>query len=169
MNFLKRIELWVLLLLVVGGIAYVFTSRPSDEEDITPTNSPTLTVKNSDEPLQLRRTSLKRDYQNARLDLTVRVRNDSADKLPMQSPKVRLLTDKSREVPSFFLPFEQQPEVAAKSTQEVQLRYWLEASDLQGSLTLDVEGKTLPIKSMKPLDINTLKNTGEKVISGTEW
>lgn len=169
MNFLKRIELWILLLLVIGGIAYVFTSRPGEEDDVTPANSPSLTVKNSEEPLQLRRSSLKRDYQNARLDLTVRVRNDSATPLPMQSPKVKLLTGKGREVPSFFLPFEKQPEVAAKSTEEVQLRYWLEASDLQGGLSLDVEGKILLIKSAKPLDINTLKNAEEKVLAGTDW
>ncbi|CAN5835461.1 hypothetical protein BH11VER1_BH11VER1_05120 [soil metagenome] len=169
MNFLKRIELWVLLLLVIGGIAYVFTSRPGEEDDITPTHSPTLTVKNTDEPLQLRRTTLKRDFQNARLDLTVRVRNDNASPLPMQAPKVRLLTDKGREVPSFFLPFDKQPEVAAKSTEEIQLRYWLEAPDLQGGLSLDVEGKILPIKSAKLLDLNTLKNAEEKVLSGTDW
>ncbi|MEY4483082.1 MAG: hypothetical protein RL693_534 [Verrucomicrobiota bacterium] len=169
MNFLKRIELWVLLLLVAGGIAYVLTSRSSEEDDITPSNSPTITVKNTDEPLQILRTSLKRDYQNARLDLTVRVRNDGASPLPMQSPKVKLLTDKNREAPSFFLPFEKQPEVGAKSTGEVQLRYWLEASDLQGGLSLEVDGKTLPVKSAKPLDINTLKNAEEKVISGTDW
>ncbi len=169
MNFLKRIELWVLLLLVVGGMIYVFTSRPSGEDDITPTNSPNPTVKNTEEPLQLRHASLKRDYQNARLDLTVRVHNELADKLPMQAPKVRLLTAKGREVPSFFLPFEQQPEVAAKSTQEAQLRYWLEASDLQDSLTLDVNGKLLPIKSAKPFDLNTLKNAEERVLAGTEW
>lgn len=169
MNFLKRIELWVLLLLVIGGIAYVFTSRPGDEDDVTPAHGPTLIIENTGEPLQLRRTSLKRDYQNARLDLTVRVRNDSLSPLPMQSPKVKLLTDKGREVPSFFLPFEKQPEVAAKSTEEVQLRYWLEASDLQGGLSLDVEGKTIPIKGAKPLDINTLKNAEEKVLPGTDW
>ena len=169
MNFLKRIELWILLLLVAGGIAYVLTSRPSGEDDVTPSSSPSTTVNNTGEPLQLLRTSLKRDYQNARLDLTVRVRNDSASPLPMQTPKTRLLTDKGREIPSFFLPFEKQPEVAAKSTGEVQLRYWLEASDLQGGLSLEVDGKTLPVKSAKPLDLNTLKNAEEKVLPGTDW
>ena len=48
--------------------------------------------------------------------------HSQARKLILASTEI---TEKGREVPSFFLPFQPQPEVAAKSTQDVELRFWL--------------------------------------------
>src|SRR5205085_1836608 len=105
---------------------------------------------------------LKRDYGNARLDIELRVRNDGPEKLLMRSPKVKLLTPKGGEIPSYFLPFDPVPEVAPNATEDVQLRYWLEAADLHGALTLEVDGKTLAIKSDAAFDLNSIKNNDEK-------
>lgn len=166
MHLLKRIELWVLLLLIVAGLAWVFTSGNGEDDS---GDDGAARVEEGGAPLRLHRCVLKRDYANARLDIELRVRNDSPGPLPMQAPKVKLLTGKGREVPSFFLPFDAVPEVAAKSTQDVQLRYWLETADLQGALTLEVDGKPLPVKGEKAFDLAVVKNGEEKVIRQGEW
>jgi len=173
MQFLKRIELWILLIALVVGLVFVFKSKPH-EEDGSAEPSTHLT-ESDDAPLVIHRCILTRDYGNAQLDLEVRVRNDSADKLVLQSPKAKLLTEKGREVPSFFLPFQPQPEVPAHSTQDVQLSYWLDAADLNGGLKLEVNGTTADVKSSKPFDLNTMKNADsrkdaeKKTFSPADW
>lgn len=167
MHFLKRIELWVLLAIIVAGLVWVFTSG-GDDEDAAGEDG-TSSVEDPGAPLKLHRCILERDYGNARLDLELRVRNDKPEKLVLQAPKVKLVTDKGREVQSFFLPFDPVPEVAANSTLDVQLRYWLEASDLQSALTLEVDGKTLPVKGAKALDLNAMKNGEEKIVQPGGW
>jgi hypothetical protein len=166
MHFLKRIELWLLLALIVGGLAWVFMSGSADED---PGDAGTASTGTTESPLKLHRCVLERDYGNARLDIELRVRNDGSDKLVMRAPKVRLLTDKGREVPSYFLPFDPVPEVPPKSASDVQLRYWLEAPDLQGALILEVDGKSLPVKGAKAFDLKAMKNDEEKVIPAGGW
>jgi hypothetical protein len=166
MQFFKRFELWVLLALIVAGLAWVFMSGGKDDNSDDTTGA---SITESDAPLRLHRCMLKRDYGNARLDIDLRVRNDSAEKLVMQTPKVKLLTGKGREVPSFFLPFDPIPEIAPKSSQDVQLRYWLDAADLDGALKLEVDGKSLPIKSDKAFDLKTMANSEEKVMLTGGW
>lgn len=165
-NFLKRIELWVLLAVIVAGLVWVFTSGGGDEEAAT---SGTTTVEDKEPALKLHRCVLERDHGNARLDIELRVRNEGAENLVMRPPDVKLLTGRGREVPGFFLPFDPVPTVAAKSAQDVQLRYWLEAADLRDSLNLEVGGKTMPVKSAKALDLETLKDGGKIVIDAGGW
>lgn len=167
MHFFRRIELWVLLAVVLAGLTWVFMSGRNHDEDVA--DGGVAAMENAQGPLQLHRCVLKRDYGNARLDIELRVRNNRAEKLVMQTPKVKLLTGKGHEAPSFFLPFDPVPEVSAKSAQDVQLRYWLDAADLQGALTLEVDGKTLPVKSAKAFDLNAMKNDEEKVIEPETW
>lgn len=112
--------------------------------------------------------ALERDYGNARLDLTVRVRHDGIHPLVMKAPQVRLMAGE-REVPSFFLPAERLPEVAPKTTTEVTLRYWLETTDLQGPLALEVDGEKVPVKSATAFDLATLENGKPKALRGVEW
>ena len=59
--------------------------------------------------------------------------------------------------------------LAAKSSQDVQLRYWLDAADLQDALTLEVDGKKLEVKSEKAYDLNGMTNGKEKVIDAGAW
>ena len=115
-----------------------------------------------DAPLKLHRCVIERDYGNARLDIDLRLRNDTAETLVLQPPKARLLAAKGREIPAFFLPFEKLPEVPPKTTQDVQLRYWLEAADLQGALKLEVEGGTIDVKSAKAFDLEHAEECGEE-------
>lgn len=112
--------------------------------------------------------ALERDYGNARLDLEVRVRNEGVHPLMMKAPQVRLMAGE-REVPAFVLPAERLPEVAAKTTSEVTLRFWLEAQDVKGALVLDVEGEKVPVKSAKAFDLTTLENGKPQALKGVEW
>jgi hypothetical protein len=175
MNLLKRVELWVLLAIVVGGLAWVFTSGPAeDEEDARGSDTrarKTGTVVKGDpgKPLQVHRSVLERDYGNARLDIEARIQNAGNEKLVLQPPHVRLLTGSGREIPGYFLPFEPQPEIAPGTTQDVQLRYWLEKKDLQEALTLEVNGIQAKVKGGGAFDLETLKNKEPKTFQPDAW
>lgn len=163
MKLPKRIELWLLLAAIVAGLVFVFDSRQSDDE-------PSGGVQTSDDaPLKLHRCIIERDHGNARLDIHLRVQNAGAEKLVLQSPRARLLTGAGREISSFYLPFDPLPEVAANSTQDVELRYWLESTDLQGTLKLEVEGGRIDVKGAKELALNSLKNAERKTFNPGEW
>ena len=168
MNWFKRIELWLLLALVVAGLFFVFGQRPTEDE-ANKGGAGVVATGKDDAPLLLHRSVITRDYGNARLDIDVRVRNDGAEKLVLQTPKARVLNGKGREIPSFFLPFDAPPEVPPQSTQDVQLRYWLDAADFQGAITLEVDGKSVALKNTKPFDLNTIKNAEKKTVTGIEW
>jgi hypothetical protein len=83
MHLPKRIEIWVLLAVIVAGLAWVFLSRDHGEDETT--GGGTTTVDDAQAPLKLHRCTVKRDYGNARLDIDLRVRNDSAEKWVMQA------------------------------------------------------------------------------------
>ncbi len=169
MNFLKRIELWVLLAVILAGLVWVFSSKHADDDESGASGTSTTADAGDAAPLKLHRCVVERDYGNARLDLDVRLHNDQPEKLICQSPKVKLLTAKGREVPSFFLPFDALPEVPAKTTQDVQLRYWVDAADLQGALTLEVNGKTLEVKTVKAFDWESMKNGEKRTFNAGAW
>ncbi|HSI62607.1 MAG TPA: hypothetical protein VLE43_05795 [Candidatus Saccharimonadia bacterium] len=173
MNLFKRVELWVLLAVVLGGLVWVFTSGPADEDEAATDSPPrkTGTVVKGDpaKPLQVHRSILERDYGNARLDIEVRIQNAGKEKLVLQPPHVRLLTGSGREIPGFFLPFEPQPEIASGTTQDVQLRYWLEKKDLQEALTLEVNGLQAKVKGAQPFDLEALKSKEQKTFLPDAW
>jgi hypothetical protein len=164
MQLLKRIELWILLAAVLAGLYFVFGSSHQDGDSSV--DPPTASA---EAPLQIHRCVLARDYSNAQLDIELRVRNDSAETLVLQPPAARLLNAKGREVPGFFLPFQPQPEVPAKSAQDVELRFWLDAGDLDGALQLDVKGQSVAVKGAKAFDLTALKNGDKKAFNPGEW
>ncbi len=79
------------------------------------------------------------------------------------------MTAAGKEVAPFFLPFEPQPEIAAGGSQDVRLRYWLEKSDLQGALILEVQSEKLDVKSAAPFDLEKLKNKEPRSFTDTHW
>ena len=173
MKWYQRFELWIFLVAVLGTLAWVFIQRrpigpdpdrvdsaDASSEAATPAPAPPVTVLSC---------SLTRDYANARLDLNVRVRNDSAQKLVLSAPQVRLLTDKGREVPSFFLAFAEAPSVAPHSVGDAELRYWLGSADLEGGLRLEVHGFATPVKDAKPFDLNAAKQGEKRTFQPAHW
>jgi hypothetical protein len=168
MSFLRRVELWVLLAIAVAGILFAFSSRHRDAEQGA-AGAAGAGAMSEDPPLKLHRCVLKRDYGTARLDIELRVRNAGGQKLVLQPPDAILVTGKGREVPGFYLPFEPQPEVGAGSAQDVLIRYWLTADDLAGTLTFEVRGARLEVKSAKAFDLNSVPNLETRIFKPGEW
>lgn len=162
MSFLKRIEVWVLLIIGGGAAIWVLTDKPAIEGDPQPVESTS-----SDPALMIHRCTLERDFGNARLDIELRYRNASPRPLILQPPDVKLTTGDGKEVPPYILPVEKPPQIAAQTTQSVRLRYWLEASHLNSSLTLDVRGAKAEVKSATPLDLSKLESKKPKLWQGT--
>ncbi len=166
MNLFKRIEVILLLLLAAGGAVWVLSG--SSKRDVDDLDAPTQARGDSSEN-RVQRCTLERDHGNARLDLEFRFHNSKSRKLILQPPQVRLMTGAGKEVPPFFLPFEPQPEIVVGGTLDVRLRYWLEKSDLQGALTLEVQGEKLEVKSAAPFDLEKLKNKEPCTFTETNW
>lgn len=153
MSFLKRIEVWVLLLIGGGAAIWVLTDKPSVEGDLESAES------TSTEPaLVIHRCTLERDYGNARLDIELRYRNASPRPFLLQPPDVKLMTGHGKEVPPFILPMERPPQIAAETTQSVRLRYWLESDHLHGQLMLELRGEKAEVKSSTALDLTKIEN-----------
>ncbi|HEY1081094.1 MAG TPA: hypothetical protein VGE29_02470 [Prosthecobacter sp.] len=164
MSFLKRFEVWLLILLCIGAGAWVFiTDR---EQDGNPESLDPAAAVSTEPAVKILRCTLERDYGNARLDIELRYRNASPRPLILQPPDVRLLTADGKEVPPFVLAVEKFPQIAAQTAQDVRLRYWLDKTQLQGGLTLDIRGATAPVKTQAPLDLESLENRKPKTWFG---
>ena len=163
MSFLKRIEVWVLLILGGGAAIWVLTDKPVIEGDPQPIES----TETSAAALVVHRCTLERDFGNARLDIELRYRNASPRPLILQPPDVKLLTGAGKEVPPFILPVEKPPQIAAQTSQNVRLRYWLDKQHLQGALSLDIRGSTAEVKTAPPMDLEKLENRKPKTWPGS--
>lgn len=169
MNLLKRPELLALFVLAAGAAVWVLSTRSSSDYQDEQTETVAADAESGEPPLKIHRCILERDFGNARLDIELRYANRSEEKLVMRPPQVRLVTAKGGEVPPFFLPFDPRPEILAKTTGDARLRYWLEKSHLDGSLTLHIRDQSIAIKSAAPLDLDKLKNREPVTFSGADW
>jgi hypothetical protein len=156
MDFLKRFEVWVLLLLGGGAGLWVLFDQPVVEGDPVPIE--TSDVPSADVALVIHRCTLERDFGNARLDIELRYRNAGPRPLVLQPPDVKLLTEDGKEVPPFILPTEKPPQIAPQTAQSVRLRYWLEAAHLKNTLTLDVRGSKAEVKGAASLELEKIEN-----------
>jgi len=163
MSFLKRFEVWLLIVLSLGAAIWVFTT---DSDPGLGEPEPIATDAAPEAALKIHRCTLERDYGNARLDIELRYRNTSPRPLSLQPPDVRLLTADGKEVPPFILPVEKPPQIAAQTAQDVRLRYWLDKSHLQGPLTLEIRGEKAEVKSAAPVDLDKLENGKPKTWTG---
>lgn len=163
MRIFQRFEVW--LLLIVGGIAIWWSFEPVPN----PAETEPGAEMSTDAPLQLRRSTLERDFGNARLDLEVRYKNSSPRPLSMQAPDVRLVNGAGKDVPLFILPVERPPSIEAQTTGDVRLRFWLEKADLAGPLTLEIRGQKLEVKNGTALDLEKLENAKPKVWTSANW
>lgn len=168
MVWLRRVELWVLLAVVVAGLIFAFAWRDRETDEAGGAGTSAAASAES-APVMLHRCVLEREADHARLEVEVRVRNSRPETLVLQPPRARLLAAAGREVPPFFLPFDPQPEIPANATQDVQLSYWLDAPDLQHELRLEVDGTSLAVKSSRPFDLGSLKNLEKRAIEPGGW
>ncbi len=165
MAFLKRIEVWVLLLIGGGAALWVLNDQPELEGDPEAIEATEAAAPES--ALTIHRCTLERDYGNARLDIELRYRNASPRPLVLQPPDVKLLTAEGKEVPPFILPVESPPQIAANTAQSVRLRFWLEQAHLNGALTLEVRGSQAEVKPAAALDLTKLENKKAKSWQGS--
>ncbi len=168
MKVFQRFEVWVLLLLAAGaGVFVLLTSRPVDPDEIPLLQNARPAAR--DPSPRLLRVFLERDFGNARLDLELRVTNPHERKAQLVPPFARLLNARGKEVPAFFLPIEPPPTLEPETTADVRLRYWLEAEDLKGALTLELDGTQVPVKSDQAFDLDTLENAKPVLMEGAPW
>lgn len=160
MSFLKRLEVWFLLILAAALGAFVLVQSTVSDPD-EPLITDTVPAKVDGKPALLGLT-IERDHGNARLDIDVRLTNPNARRLLLVPPAVRLLNAKGTEVPAFILPVEPPPELPPSTEATAKLRFWLEQEDLAGKLTLELVGTTLEVKPDKAFDLETLKNAEPK-------
>jgi hypothetical protein len=165
MSILKRFEIWLLLALSLGAIVWVLQQDSAGDPTAAPADaSPTAAADGSS--LKLHRTTLERDYGNARLHLELRYANTSPRPFFLLPPDVRLLTTAGQEIPPFVLPVEKPAQIPADTTQDVRLRYWLDTAHLQTGLTLDLRGQRLEIKPPGPFALDRLENQKPQTWNG---
>ena len=172
MVLLKRFELWVLLILISGGLFYVFNIENADEEQgrapITASDP-----NDSDQPeppprFTLQKTIVTRDGDHFLAEITIHCRNDHEQPLELISPSTRLMAASGQEVPAFFLPFQAKAQVPDSSEADVTLRYWLSNDDINGPVSLQIDEDTIQIKS-GGFEIDTLPDKKSRSFTGTNW
>ncbi len=169
MTVLKRVEVWILLALVVGGLVFVLATRgdrpgrPGRDGDGTdPAEAPA--------GFTVTRVELRRDGSHAMAALRVRCRNDGDDPLVVAGENgARLVADGNERVPVYFRAFAAAPEVAPGEESEVVLRYWLSAGHLEGALRLELGGESAEVKDDEPLALDALEDGEEIAFTGTRW
>ena len=167
MNLFKRLEVWLLLILAAGATLFVLWQDKAATAD-KPVISDVQPAR-ADGKLTVLGCKLERDYGNARLDIEARLTNRRTRKLLLVAPAVKLLNDQGNEVPDFILPAEKPAEVPPNAEATVVMRFWLEQSDLQGVLTLDVEGERVEVKSAEPFDLSQLENARPRALKPGVW
>lgn len=169
MRLSQRPEIWFLL--AAGALAAWWALR--DPQPYDAAEARTL-EKNSaatpgDAVLRIQRSTLTRDFGNARLDIEFHFENRSQRPLFLQPPDVRLIAGESDEVPVFILPTEKPPRVAEHAAADLRLRFWLEKAHLLGPLRLEIRGQTAQVKTAAPLDLESLTNDQPRTWTSSEW
>jgi hypothetical protein len=169
MAFFKRVEVWVLLVLTVGGVIAVLRMDQSDEvaggrggatKKSTATshsNSGSSATGEAPAPRhQIAALQLERDGDYAVLEIRLQSPDDTATK------NARLLRADGSEVAEFFVPS------AATSPADSGVRellFWADRSTLAGELFLEIDGERLKVKDADGFQLDAVKDGGRKVLS----
>lgn len=168
MHLSKRPEVWFLLLASV--VAAWWALREPAPYDVEESRRAEKGLVGSTEPvLRILRSTLTRDFGNARLDIDFHYENRSQRPLFLQPPDVRLVDGDDKEVPIFILPAEKPPRVAEHSAADLRLRFWLEKEHLAGPLRLEIRGASAQVKTVAPLAIDSLPNQEPRSWTTSEW
>lgn len=163
MGIFKRIEVWILLVLLGGGLIYVLTSGDSGNTDPDNAASPAKTDK-----YVIKKLTLRRDYGNYELRLAVDYNNKGGGEIETASAAA-LIAESGRKIPAFFLAISPPPIIPADKREQVELKYWLEGDDLKGHLWLDILGSKIQVKANAAFDGESVPNGETKTISLPEW
>ena len=178
MAFLKRPEVWVLLLLSLAGIGYVLWSDHAHDAGRDQTTTETTpdpdAPENSDhsDRFSLPLRWIARD-DDAHLVITVRLALATTvpETLTADEDSVRLVTSGGSSVPRFFLPFDPPPQLGGEGNNIVDLRFWLPVEQLSEGLWLEWGSDRLLVKGegIAPDWIESLAPGIEVAVEGSEW
>jgi len=172
MSLLKRFELWVLLMLIGGGLWYVFNLE--DDESgraripIAAEGTASLGQAEPAPRFSLQKTTLTRDGDHFLAEIEVHCRNDRQQVLELGPPGTRLLAAGGQEAPVFFLPFQPPAKIPASGEMDVTLRYWLSYDEINGPLSLLIGKDTIPVK-VGGFEIGMLADKQSRSFPGTAW
>lgn len=170
MSLLKRFELWVLLMLIGGGLWYVFSLEDTNRgrAPIAAEEPPTTDQAEPPPRFSLQKTTLTRDGDHFLVEIEIHFRNDRQQMLELALPGTRLLAAGGQEVPVFFLPFQPPVKIPALEEMDVTLRYWLSYDEINGPLSLLIDKDTIPVK-VGGFEIDMLSDKQSRSFPGTEW
>ena len=178
MAFLKRPEVWILLLLSAAGIGYVLWSdgkrddRESAEDPpiATPAEGPEETT--SRFLIGERRVAREGDH----LILSLRVIHSpeiegGGEPLPASEDEVQLRSGDGTSVRRFFLPFDPPPSLESRPGAHVDLRFWIPLAQADSDLWLEWKGERLAVKEpSEGTDWTEAFPEGVEVaVDGTAW
>ncbi|MCF6313519.1 MAG: hypothetical protein L3J39_13825 [Verrucomicrobiales bacterium] len=175
MALFKRFELWLLLILIGGGLYYVLqVESPKHDRGREPLSQiedePTTQPAAQDTPrFSLEKTTITRDGDHFIVQIDLQCQQSSGKTLRLQTPHTQLLASGARAMEVFFLPFQPQPTLAEAEGKTFTLRYWLTRDDLKSPLTLKIDNTEVPIKKSAHFDPDSLPTQQSKTFTTAEW
>lgn len=175
MPFVKRFEVWVLLLLSLAGIAWVFWSEREkglaehSEPDTAPGAAESSNANRP--PIQIKSRRISREAEHLVLTIEVgRAETAKGGPVAFSEDDARLITESGESLPEFFLAFDPPPVRELNDNDRATLRYWFPKERAAGALWLEIGGERLPVKNpgsaAKSLDV---PEGVEVDLDGPDW
>ena len=171
MALLKRFELWLLLILIGSGLFYVFNiEAPDDEYGREPISPEPSQIAKSEPPprFSLNKTTITRDGDHFLAEIEIHIRNEHKQPLEHNPPNIRLWAAGGNEVPEFFLPFQSPVKTLEPGETNTTLRFWLTLDDINGSVSLQINNDTIPVKT-GDFKADVLPDKQSRSFTGTNW
>ena len=166
MRVLKRPEVWVLLIVLIGGLGLVFYQKHAGDQFEDAADTPGF--------IEIRKVELERDYGYGILSVTFSYDNKTGADIQTASPQsteaeTQLLTVTGHKPDLFFLPGKFPPVLKAGEKSMVTLDYWVERSHLRGALYLVIKGEKAIVKDRKPFALDAVENQKTLSFTTPEW
>ncbi len=166
MNLFKRIEVWILIGLIGGGIAFVLVTAG----DPGAVDGEIGGAGRGGGKFSIDQMLLARESDHARLDVGITYDNLGGGEIEAGPPNVRLITDSGDEVDPYFLAGAFPTVIAAGRRSPVTVKYWLGPAHFgTGGLRLEIRGESRPVKSAKPFNLESLGDGESRVLDGPDW
>jgi len=143
MNFWRRPEIWILAVLIAGGLGWVVHSQRAHRRSAEVTGTGLRDV-------HVIQATLSREGTHQRLRVEFTARHDAAEPLEVASPAVRLLDATGAEMPPFFAPGAFPPALAPGAPAASWMEFWLTDSQARAPLSLEVAGQRVPVPVSLP-------------------
>ncbi len=172
MTLLKRFELWLLLILIGGGLYYVLNLSPSEQ-----TTGQRPAIANATEEINtnkppvrfvLQKTIISRDDDHFLIEIEVLCHNPNAEALLLPPDTTQLFAANGQPAATFFLPFQAPRAVPANSEKSITLRYWLNHDSFKGPISLKIDGEHIKIKNSR-FDSDSLADTESLTFTTADW